>query len=105
VLLALFGGSGAVAHQPDVHGAPAQGQSAGSTYHQDPAQHFKGAIAHPAHAATHAPLPLLPAVGTQEHGPRDGFVLPQRPELSASHLAHRTPRHGRAPPAAQAPLI
>lgn len=102
LLLALFGASGAVAHGQDALGAPAQGQSADSAYHHDPAQHLKSAIAHPAHAATHAPLPLLPAVGPREQEPRHGIAAPQRPRPSAAHLTHRSPRHGRAPPAVQA---
>ncbi|WP_314174944.1 hypothetical protein [Streptomyces winkii] len=101
VLLALFGGSAVAPHQPDLHGGPVQSQSA-ATHHQDPPQHLQGAISHPAHAATQAPLPLLPAVEQYGPEPRRGSVLPERPQLSAEHLTHRSPRHGRAPPAAQA---
>lgn len=102
LLLALFGTSGAAAHGQAAHGAPAQGQSADGAYHHGPAQHLKSAVAHPAHAATHAPLPLLPAVGPREREPRAAFEAPQRPRPSAAHLTHHSPRHGRAPPAVQA---
>ncbi|WP_111602397.1 hypothetical protein [Streptomyces sp. Amel2xB2] len=105
LLLALFGGSGALAQQPEAHGAAAQSQSAGGAYEQAPAQHLNAALAHPAHAATHAPLPLAPAVGKYVQEPRHSVVLPRRPALSAAHLTHRSPRHGRAPPAAQAPQL
>ncbi|OEU86723.1 hypothetical protein DB35_23980 [Streptomyces abyssalis] len=98
VLLVLSGGSAAMAQQPHAQGAPAQGQSAGA-HQQDPPQHFQGAIAHAAHAATHAPLPLLPAVGQNGPEAEPGSVRPERPRLSATHLTHRSPPQGRAPPA------
>lgn len=97
VILALFGGSAAVPHQQDAHGLLAGGHSAG-TQHQDPPQHLHGANSHPAHAATQAPLPLLPAVEQDGPEPQPGLALPESPQLSAAHLTHRTPRHGRAPP-------
>lgn len=98
VLLALFGGSVAVPHQQDAHALASGGQSAGS-YHQDPPQQLHGANAHPAHAATQASLPLLPTDEQDGPPPQRGFTLPEAPQLSAAHLTHRTPRHGRAPPA------
>jgi hypothetical protein len=98
VLLALFGGSVAGPQQQQAHALATGGQSAGS-YHQDPPQHLHGANAHPAHAATQAPLPLLPAAGRECPEPRRGFAPAEGPQVSAAHLTHRTPRHGRAPPA------
>ena len=98
VLLALFGGSAAVQHQPGLHDLRSGGQSAGA-HHQDPAQHLQKAIALPAHAATQAPLPLLPAA--DQNGPLEqrSHLLPESPQLSAAHLTHHSPRQGRAPPA------
>ncbi|NLU74178.1 hypothetical protein HCC61_16065 [Streptomyces sp. HNM0575] len=110
VLLAVFGGSMAAAHQvaagaQRTHGTQAVqlahggGQSAVSHQHQEPPQHFHGAIVNPGHAAAQAPLPLLPAVEQDAREPRRGSVLPDAPRLSATQLTHRSPRQGRAPPA------
>lgn len=112
LLLALFGTSGAVAHGQDghgqtaygqtAHGAPAQSGSADSAYHHDAAQHLKNAVMHPAHAATHAPLPLLPSAGASAQEPRRALAAPRHPQPSAAHLTRHSPRHERAPPAVQA---
>ncbi|SCK06800.1 hypothetical protein [Streptomyces sp. WMMB 322] len=98
LLLALSGGSAALQHQPGPHDFRSAGQAAG-THHQDPPQHLRTAVAHPAHAATQAPLPLLPAVGQNGSQEQRGHVLPERPQLSTADLTHRSPRQGRAPPA------
>lgn len=116
VLLAVFGGTAAVPQQASAAAgtqaaelaqvaqlAHSGGQSANpysaGTHHQDPPEHYQGAIAHNAHAATHAPLPLLPAVEQDAREPLRGSVLPQRPRLSPTQLTHRSPCQGRAPPA------
>lgn len=98
VLLLLFGGSAALAQEPPPDDGQAHGPSAGTTYHPGPPQQLNGAIAHPVHAATHAPLPLLPAAGHEAREPEAISALPERPQLSAAHLTHRSPLHGRAPP-------
>lgn len=99
LLLLLFGGSAALAQQPappadaGTHGSPV-----GGPHHPGPSQQLHGAIAHPAHAATHAPLPLLPAAVQDEPAPDHVSLPSERPRLSAAHLTHRSPLRGRAPP-------
>lgn len=97
VLLAVFGGSLAGPQQQEAH-ALATGTPSAASYHQDSPQQLHGTNAHPAHAATQAPLPLLPAGEQGCPEPQPGFVLAEGPRLSAAHLAHRTPHRGRAPP-------
>lgn len=113
VLLAVFGGTAAVPHQASATSGGTQAHAAqlarsmgqsgyehsADAHHPQPPQQLHGAIAHSAYAATHAPLPLLPAVEQEAREPWHSSVLPERPHLSPAQLAHRSPRQGRAPPA------
>lgn len=100
VVLAVLGGSSPVAPAPlqpgQTPGTHATAVASGSDTADD-APHLRGTRTPPPLLAGHPAAPLLPAAG-QENPAWDGSVLPAPPAVSAAHLAHRSPRHGRAPP-------
>ncbi|SCK49750.1 hypothetical protein H181DRAFT_04475 [Streptomyces sp. WMMB 714] len=100
VVLAVLGGTSPVAaapHQPvQAAGAHAVSAAPGPDAADD-AFHMRVARSAPPLLAGQPDAPLLPEAA-RENPAWDRSVLPAPPSVSAAHLAHRSPRHGRAPP-------
>ncbi|GGO46284.1 hypothetical protein GCM10012287_16230 [Streptomyces daqingensis] len=100
VVLAVLGGTSPVAaapHQPaQAAGAHAISAAPGPDAADD-APHVRVARSAPPLLAGQPDTPLLPEAA-RENPAWDGSVLPGPPSVSAAHLAHQSPRYGRAPP-------
>ncbi|HWM39252.1 MAG TPA: hypothetical protein VNS49_19265 [Streptomyces sp.] len=112
VLLALLGGSaspgnaaatpanaGSTASSsacsvPGEHNTSGEGCASGTEEHP----HLRATLTHPPLIAHQGGTPLLPTGQQQEDQAWTGSLLPPQPGISAAHLTHHSPRHGRAPP-------
>lgn len=57
-----------------------------------------GVLAHPSQVAGHPGIHWITGRQRTDRPWSDGHVLPAPAHVSAAHLTHHTPRHGRAPP-------